>query len=44
MVALEKNEITSVPISDVVGKPHNVPPDDQLVLAARAIGVSFGDE
>ena len=44
MVALQKNQITSVPIEDVVGKPHNVPPDDQLVLAGRAIGVCFGDE
>jgi ATP-dependent phosphofructokinase / diphosphate-dependent phosphofructokinase len=43
MVALQKNQITSVPISDVVGMPHNVAPDDQLVQAARAIGVSFGD-
>ena len=44
MVALQKNEITSVPIADVVGKPHNVPPDDQLVVAGRAMGISFGDE
>lgn len=44
MVALQKNQITSVPIEDVVGKPHNVPQDDQLVLAGRAIGVCFGDE
>lgn len=43
MVALQKNQITSVPISDVVGKPHNVALDDQLVQAARAIGISFGD-
>ncbi len=44
MVALQKNEITSVPIADVVGKPHNVPPDDQLVQAGRAMGICFGDE
>ena len=44
MVALQKNQITSVPIEDVVGKPHNVPQDDQLILAGRAIGVCFGDE
>jgi len=44
MVVLQKNEITSVPIVDVVGKPHNVPLDDQLVLAGRAMGISFGDE
>jgi len=44
MVALQKNEITSVPIVDVVVKPHNVPADDQLVAAGRAMGVSFGDE
>lgn len=44
MVALQNNEITSVPIAKVVGKPHNVPPDDQLVMAGRLIGVCFGDE
>lgn len=44
MVALQNNKITSVPIADVVGKPHNVPADDQLVLAGRAMGISFGDE
>lgn len=44
MVALQNNRITSVPFIDVVGKPHNVPPDDQLVAAGRAIGISFGDE
>ena len=44
MVALQNNMITSVPIADVVGKPHNVPPDDQLVQAGRTIGICFGDE
>ena len=44
MVALQKNQITSVPIAEVVGKPHNVPLDDQLLLAGRGLGVCFGDQ
>jgi 6-phosphofructokinase 1 len=37
-------EIDSVPLADVVGRTRQVPVDGQLVRAARAVGVSFGDE
>ncbi|HWR38774.1 MAG TPA: ATP-dependent 6-phosphofructokinase [Patescibacteria group bacterium] len=43
MVALQKNNIIRIPIKYVAGKTNNVPVDHELVLAARAIGVSFGD-
>lgn len=42
MVALKNNAIVCVPISKVVEKPRNVPIDHELILAGRAIGVSFG--
>ena len=44
MVALRENRIDFVPMSEVAGKVRNVPFDDSLVLAARAIGTSMGDE
>lgn len=43
MVALQKNEIIRVPIADIAGISHNVSPDDELLMAGRAIGISFGD-
>ncbi|MGB9791154.1 MAG: 6-phosphofructokinase [Thermacetogeniaceae bacterium] len=43
MVALRGEEITAVPIAEAVKRPSYVPPDSQLVQAARAIGISFGD-
>lgn len=42
MVALQKNEIVTVPIADIAGKPGNVPPE--ALHVGRSIGVSFGDE
>lgn len=44
MVALQQNRIISIPIEEIVGQPHNVPPAGELVAAARAIGIYFGDE
>ena len=43
MVALQKNEIIRVPIADIAGIAHNVAGNDELLLAGRAIGISFGD-
>ncbi len=43
MVALEKNNIINVPLKDVAGQARNVPLDDELIHAARAIGICFGD-
>ncbi|HEY3225574.1 MAG TPA: ATP-dependent 6-phosphofructokinase [Planctomycetota bacterium] len=44
MVALRGGTITSVPFARVAGRVKRVPPDHELVRAARAVGTSFGDE
>jgi phosphofructokinase-like protein len=44
MVALRGDEIVSVPLADAIGHLKRVEPAGQLVRAARAIGVVFGDE
>lgn len=44
MVSLRTPDIVSVPISEAVGKPKCVPPQGQMVRAARAVGIAFGDE
>jgi phosphofructokinase-like protein len=44
MVALQHNKILSIPIQEIVGKPHRVDVQCGLVQDARAIGIYFGDE
>lgn len=44
MVALIKNELTTVPLAEVGGKMRLVAPDNPLVIKCRSMGVSFGDE
>jgi phosphofructokinase-like protein len=44
MVALIKNDLTTVPLAEVGGKMRLVAPDNPLVLKCRNMGVSFGDE
>jgi 6-phosphofructokinase 1 len=43
MVSLRGNEVTSVPVKEAILKLRTVPPDSQVVMAARAVGTSFGD-
>jgi 6-phosphofructokinase 1 len=43
MVANNPPDIVPVPLADVVGRTKTVPLDYDLLLTARAIGVSFGD-
>jgi 6-phosphofructokinase 1 len=43
LVALRGAAIVDLDIKEAVGKMRQVPPDGQLVRAARAVGVSFGD-
>ncbi len=43
MVSLRQNEVVTVPLKDAVGKQRLVPPDSQLVFAARAVGTCLGD-
>jgi len=44
MASLKGNEIVEVNIADAISKQKLVKPDNQAVLAARAIGISFGDD
>ncbi len=44
MVALRKGELTTVPLDEVGGKLRLVEPDHPLIIKARKMGVSFGDE
>ena len=43
MVAVQNDEIVPVPLSEVAGKLKTVPPDGEVVKAARALGLSMGD-
>jgi len=44
MVAVIKNELTTVPLEEVGGKMRLVDHDHELVLKGRRMGVSFGDD
>ncbi len=43
MVANRPPDIVPVPFQDVVGRMKTVPPDSDLIVSARSMGVSFGD-
>jgi len=43
MVALKGNEIKNVKIIDAINKQKLVKPDNQGVIAAKAVGISFGE-
>jgi len=43
MVALDDQRITSVPISAATARQRLVDPSDQMIQAARAVGICFGD-
>lgn len=43
MVSLQGENITAVSLEDAVGKLKTVPPDGELVMIAKSVGVSFGD-
>ncbi len=44
MTAVIDNKTVAVPLSEVGGKTRLVQPDDPLVIIARRMGISFGDE
>ncbi|MDH3269334.1 MAG: ATP-dependent 6-phosphofructokinase [Ignavibacteria bacterium] len=44
MVALKGNEIVAVDIADAISKQKLVKPNNQAVLAAKAVGISFGED
>ena len=43
MVALRNDRVVPVPIKDAIASLRTVPNNHELVLSARAVGVSFGD-
>lgn len=43
MVALRKNDITSVPLAEIAGKTNLVDPENGMVVKAKNMGTSFGD-
>jgi ATP-dependent phosphofructokinase / diphosphate-dependent phosphofructokinase len=43
MVANRPPDIVAVPLADVVGRMKTVPPDNDLIATARAMGIGFGD-
>ncbi|MBI3579038.1 MAG: ATP-dependent 6-phosphofructokinase [Ignavibacteriales bacterium] len=43
MVSLRGTDVVSVPVKEAILKLRTVPIDSQLVLAAKAVGTSFGD-
>jgi hypothetical protein len=42
-VAFDPPDIVARPLEDVVGKTKTVPLDLDLLLTAKALGVTFGD-
>jgi 6-phosphofructokinase 1 len=44
MVSYQQYQVGSVPIADAVCQLRTVAKDSEMVLAARAVGTSFGDE
>jgi ATP-dependent phosphofructokinase / diphosphate-dependent phosphofructokinase len=44
MVALKASSIIAVDVERAIGRLKSVRPDGELVRAARAIGIGFGDE
>jgi len=44
MVAVQKGQLTDIDLEEPAGKQRLIKPEtDQLVMAARAVGTSFGD-
>jgi 6-phosphofructokinase 1 len=43
MTSLQQNTVVTVQLKDAIGKQRLVPPDSQLVFAAKAVGTCFGD-
>lgn len=44
MACMRNGRMAEVPLNDVIDNNKYVKPDDELVIAAKAIGISFGDE
>ena len=44
LVVMQNNVVTELPLKEIAGKLKSVPPECQTVLAAKKLGISFGDE
>jgi 6-phosphofructokinase 1 len=44
MVALRCGRITDIPLEEATAIPKRVKLDDDAVITARSVGISFGDE
>ncbi len=44
MVGVKGRNMTKVPLTDVAGKLKYIDPNDELIVAARELGIYFGDE
>jgi len=44
LVVLKDNDVTDIALAESAGKLKYVSPEDSIVLNARALGISFGDE
>ena len=44
MVSLRNDSIVAVPLQEAGAEPRSVTRDNEIIKAARAIGISFGDE
>jgi 6-phosphofructokinase 1 len=42
MVCLQNDKITSIPLSEVAGKTKSVPPNHDLIIQGKQMGISFG--
>jgi len=43
MVCLQGTHVEGIPMTDAIGRPRLVHPDNELLAVARATGVTFGD-
>lgn len=43
MTALHPPDVVAIPIEDIVGKTRSVPPNSDIVRAAKHVGICFGD-
>lgn len=44
MVALRCGEVIDIPLAESIASPKRVRPDDDAVITARGMGISFGDQ
>lgn len=43
LVAMQKNKIVGVPLSECAGKVKNITADDPILASGRSLGICFGD-